>query len=73
VAAESSARRELRLVVGALPSRKRRVIVERFGFVRDEPSTLAQVGRELGVTRERVRQIEKETLRELGEQLATPG
>jgi RNA polymerase primary sigma factor len=71
-ATESAARQEIRSVVDRLPSRQRRVIIERFGFEGDEPRTLEQVGRGLGVTRERVRQIEKETLRRLGEQLARP-
>jgi RNA polymerase primary sigma factor len=73
VATNGAARREVRLVVGRLPSRKRRVIIERFGFVRDEPQTLEQVGRGLGVTRQRVRQIEEQALRELGERLPIPG
>ena len=65
-------RREVRLVVDQLPARQRRVIIERFGFGDDEPRTLEQVGRGLGVTRERVRQIEKETLRKLEERLGRP-
>ena len=68
-ATEGAERREVRLVVDQLPARQRRVIVERFGFGDDEPRTLEQVGRGLGVTRERVRQIEKETLLKLEEQL----
>ena len=71
-ATEGAERREVRLVVDQLPARQRRVIVERFGFGDDEPRTLEQVGRGLGVTRERVRQIEKETLRKLEEQLGRP-
>jgi RNA polymerase primary sigma factor len=68
-ATDSSDRREVKLVVDRLPPRQRRVIVERFGFEGNEPRTLEQVGRGLGVTRERVRQIEKETLHELEAQL----
>jgi len=49
------------------------VIIERFGFGQDKPKTLEQVGQALGVTRERVRQIEKQTLRELGERLVSAG
>jgi RNA polymerase primary sigma factor len=70
---ESAERGEVRLIVDRLPSRQRRVIIERFGFEGDEPRTLEEVGRGLGVTRERVRQIEKETLRKLEDQLASPG
>ena len=72
-ASESAERREVRSVVGGLPARKRRVIVERFGFGEGERRTLEQVGRGLGVTRERVRQIEKEAFRELEERLITSG
>jgi RNA polymerase sigma factor (sigma-70 family) len=70
---EGAERAEVRLIVDRLPSRQRRVIIERFGFEGDEPRTLEQVGRRLGVTRERVRQIEKETLSKLEDQLASPG
>ena len=70
---ESAKRHEVRLVVDGLPQRQRRVIIERFGFGQDKPKTLEQVGQALGVTRERVRQIEKQTLRELGERLVSAG
>jgi RNA polymerase primary sigma factor len=72
-ATESAERAEVRLIVDRLPARQRRVITERFGFGGDEPRTLEQVGRRLGVTRERVRQIEKETLGKLEHQLASTG
>ena len=72
-ASESAERREVRSVVGGLPERQRRVIIERFGFGEGERRTLEQVGRGLGVTRERVRQIEKEAFRELEERLITSG
>jgi RNA polymerase primary sigma factor len=69
VASKNAKRREVRLVVDRLPRRQRRVIVERFGLGQDEPMTLEQVGRGLGVTRERARQIQQATLSELGERL----
>jgi RNA polymerase primary sigma factor len=72
-ATDSAERREVRLLVDRLPSRQRRVIIERFGFEDSQPRTLEQVGRGLGVTRERARQIEKATLHELAGQLARPG
>jgi len=71
-ATEGAELREVRVVVDQLPARQRRVIIERFGFGGDEPRTLEQVGRGMGVTRERVRQIEKATLRKLEEQLGRP-
>ena len=72
-ATDSAERREVRLVVDRLPSRQKQVIVERFGFEGDQPRTLEQVGRGLGVTRERARQIETETLQRLERQLARRG
>ena len=45
-----------------LPARLRLVLTLRFGFFDDRPRTLEEVGQELGVTRERVRQLEKQAL-----------
>jgi len=46
----------------SLPSRHRDVIVLRYGLDKAEPRTLGEIGRSLGITRERVRQIEVEAL-----------
>ncbi len=51
--------------LAALPARERRVIELRFGLHGRRPRTLEEVGRTLGVTRERVRQIENTTLKTL--------
>ncbi|MEM7210125.1 MAG: RNA polymerase sigma factor RpoS [Pseudomonadota bacterium] len=51
--------------LGELESKQREVVVRRFGLHGHERSTLEEVGRELGVTRERVRQIQMEALRRL--------
>ena len=48
-----------------LSERTRHVLEARFGLNHREPATLEQVGTEIGVTRERVRQIETRALREL--------
>jgi RNA polymerase primary sigma factor len=48
-----------------LPARLRLVLTLRFGFFDDRPRTLEEVGQELGVTRERVRQLEKQALERL--------
>ena len=48
-----------------LNPREAKVIILRFGLETDNPMTLEEVGRELGITRERVRQIEERTLRKL--------
>jgi RNA polymerase primary sigma factor len=49
----------------ALPDRERRVIELRYGLSGGEPLTLEEVGRTFGVTRERIRQIENNTLKKL--------
>src|SRR5439155_724366 len=49
----------------ALPERHRNVVVLRYGLGDAEPKTLEEIGRRLGLTRERVRQIEVEALKRL--------
>jgi RNA polymerase primary sigma factor len=49
----------------ALSERERRVIILRYGLDDAEPKTLEDIGRRLGLTRERVRQIETEALKRL--------
>jgi RNA polymerase primary sigma factor len=51
--------------LSALPERERQVIVLRFGLHGEQPRTLDEVGRAFGVTRERIRQIENNTLKKL--------
>ena len=51
--------------LGSLPDRERKVIELRFGLSGDQPQTLEEVGRAFGVTRERIRQIENNTLKKL--------
>ncbi|HYT34781.1 MAG TPA: sigma-70 family RNA polymerase sigma factor [Ktedonobacteraceae bacterium] len=58
-------REEIRKVLGQLTLRERQVIELRFGLVDDHDHTLEEVGRELKVTRERVRQIEERAIRKL--------
>jgi RNA polymerase primary sigma factor len=57
----------VRRAVAKLPERQRDVISLRFGLVGEGPTSLEQIGRQLGITRERVRQIEAEALRRLAE------
>ncbi len=52
-------------VLDELPERDREVIVSRYGIGAHEPQTLDQIGRRLGVSRERVRQIERGALERL--------
>jgi len=51
--------------LAALSERERQVIVLRFGLHDGQPRTLEEVGRTFGVTRERIRQIENDTLKTL--------
>jgi DNA-directed RNA polymerase delta subunit len=47
------------------------VITGRYGLSGDKPKTLEEIGKELGITRERVRQIEKNAIRKLTEYIST--
>jgi RNA polymerase sigma factor (sigma-70 family) len=51
--------------LGALSERDRAVLILRYGLDDAEPKTLEEIGRRLGLTRERVRQIELESLKHL--------
>jgi len=53
---------QLTRVLDSLSERERKVIELRFGLEDGHPRTLEEVGREFGVTRERIRQIESKTL-----------
>ena len=56
---------QLAKVLEGLAERERKVISLRFGLEDGHPRTLEEVGREFGVTRERIRQIESKTLAKL--------
>jgi RNA polymerase nonessential primary-like sigma factor len=56
-----------------LNSKQREVLARRFGLLGYEPSTLEDVGAEIGLTRERVRQIQVEALRRLKDMLGHKG
>jgi RNA polymerase primary sigma factor len=62
--------RELAAALSTLNPRMRKVLALRFGLDGESPRTLEEVGADLGVTRERVRQLEARALREL--RLAAP-
>jgi len=63
--------RSVSVWLAELPSRQRHVIERRYGLNNAEVATLDVLSRELGITRERVRQIETRALREL--RIAAPG
>jgi len=55
----------VRRALNALPDRERQVIEMRYGLTGGRPRTLEEVGQAFGVTRERIRQIENNTLKKL--------
>jgi RNA polymerase primary sigma factor len=65
LASENLRRENVRLALNALPAREREVIEMRYGLRGHKARTLEEVGRAFGVTRERIRQIENNTLKKL--------
>jgi RNA polymerase primary sigma factor len=57
----------VQLAVSSLPERERNVVQLRFGLGGEEPTPLRETGRRLGISAERVRQIEEEALARLAE------
>lgn len=68
----SDARRLVAASLAVLSAREEFVLRCRFGLDDDEPMTLDEIGRLLGVTRERVRQIQKKAMTRLTELLVGP-
>ena len=64
-AAENLRRENVGRALDALPPREREVIEMRYGLKGNKARTLEEVGRAFGVTRERIRQIENNTLKKL--------
>jgi RNA polymerase primary sigma factor len=56
---------QLEQILDSLSGREQKIIQMRFGLTDGHPRTLEEVGREFGVTRERIRQIESKTLAKL--------
>jgi RNA polymerase primary sigma factor len=65
LASENLRRENVRRALDALPPREREVIEMRYGLKGHKARTLEEVGRAFGVTRERIRQIENNTLKKL--------
>jgi len=64
---------DVRGILDALPANERMVLTLRFGFSGDPPMTLEAIGQKMGVTRERIRQIEAGALRKLRARLEARG
>ena len=69
-AADAFRRGAVRRALAKLPERERGILELRFGFDEREPISLEAIGNELGITRERVRQLERESLARLERELA---
>ena len=69
---ENDVLRHVKSMLGDLGEREASVLKMRFGLENTEPHTLKEIGEQLGLTRERVRQIETEALKKLGEGLRDP-
>jgi RNA polymerase primary sigma factor len=65
VAAETLLRQDLHAALTELTERERKILTLRYGLADGQPRTLEQVGKAIGMTRERARQIEAEALRKL--------
>jgi RNA polymerase nonessential primary-like sigma factor len=63
----------VRVWLEKLTDKQRNVIMRRFGLDNDDPSTLEELAAEIGVTRERVRQIQQEALLKLKRLLGAKG
>jgi len=69
---ENDVMKHIKVMMGDLDERSAAVLRMRFGLEGLEPHTLKEIGEKLGLTRERVRQIETETLKRLGDGLRDP-
>ncbi len=69
---EHDALKHVMRMLETMDDRERTVLRMRFGLGGMEPHTLKEIGEQLGLTRERVRQIETEALGKLGESLKDP-
>ena len=67
VVTEHEFKDEVRAGMGLLSDREREVLTLRFGLDDDTPRTLDEIGRALGVSRERARQLEVQAIRKLRE------
>jgi RNA polymerase primary sigma factor len=62
---KSSVQQQIRATIGELDEKEALVLKLRFGLDDDRPRTLQEIGNEMGLTRERIRQIEQKAMRKL--------
>jgi RNA polymerase primary sigma factor len=67
---DKNLRREVEGLIAVLDSREKKIISQRFGLDGGKPKTLEDVGRDFGVTRERIRQLQNIALTKLRRALA---
>ena len=68
-----SLRTSLEQIIGVLPSREKEVIKFRYGLKGGEPMTLKEIGKKMGVSKERVRQIEVKAIEKLRKEVNQEG
>ncbi|MCH2117444.1 MAG: RNA polymerase sigma factor RpoD/SigA [Pirellulales bacterium] len=69
---ESDSLRHVMALLETMDEREATILRMRFGLEGHEPQTLKEIGQQLGLTRERVRQIETESLRKMAESMEDP-
>jgi len=62
---KSAVQQQIRATIGELDEKEALVLKLRFGLDDDRPRTLQEIGNEMGLTRERIRQIEQKAMRKL--------
>lgn len=73
VAVQTSNRELLMKYISKLSPREQAVLIYRFGFADEEPMTLEQIGDKFGVSRERIRQVEKKALTKMRRYITRAG